>query len=77
MANPNDSEDDCTVADESDIEHSNDIEDSEYPEQRDVSAAPIVPGLVRPTQKSKRQAKQVLLTVNAVETWRNQAGKKK
>jgi len=42
-----------------------------------VSAAPNVPGLVRPTRKSKRPAEKVLVTVNAVETQRNKGGKKK
>jgi hypothetical protein len=32
-----------------------------------VGAAPKVSGLVRPTQKSKRQSAMVLVTVNAVE----------
>jgi len=73
---PNDSEDDCAADDESDIEQNNGIEDSECPEQQDVSAAPDVPGLVQPTRKSKRQAEMVLVTVNAVETRRNKVGKK-
>jgi hypothetical protein len=75
--NPNDSEEDWAAADESDIEHNNGIEDPEFPEQQDVSAAPNVLGLVRPTRKSKRQAEKVLVTVNAVETRRNKGGKKK
>jgi len=77
LDNPNDSEEDCAAADESDIEHNNGIEDPECPEQQDVRAAPNVPGLVRPTRKSKRQAEKVLVTVNAVETRRNKGGKKK
>jgi len=77
LDNPNDSEEDCAAADESDIEHNNGIEDLECPEQQDVSAAPNVPGLVRPTRKSKRQAENVLVTVNAVETRRNKGGKTK
>jgi len=44
LDNRNDSEEDCAVDDESDIEHNNGIEDPEYPEQQDVSAAPNVPG---------------------------------
>jgi len=75
ITTPNDSEDDCAADDESDIEQNNGIEDSESPEQQDVSAAPNVPGLVWPTRKSKRQAEKVLVTVNAVETRRNKAGK--
>jgi len=77
LDNPNDSEDDYAVDVESDIEQDNSIEDPECPEQRDVSAAPNVPGLIRPTQKSKRQAEKVLMTVNAIETRRNKGVKKK
>jgi len=77
LDNPNDSEEDCAAADESDTEYNTGIEDPECPEQQDVSAAPNVPRLVRPTRKSKRQAEKVLVTVNAVETRRNKGGKKK
>jgi hypothetical protein len=76
LDNPNDSEENCAADDESNIEHNNCIEDSECPEQQDVSAVPNVPGLVRPTWKSKRQAEKVLVTVNAVEMRRNTGGKK-
>jgi len=54
LDNPNDSKEDCAADDDSDIEHNNCIEDPECPVQQDVSAAPIVPRLVRPTRKSKR-----------------------
>jgi len=74
---PNDSEEDCTANDESNIKHNNCIEDPESPEQQDVSAALNVPGLVQLTWKSKRQAEKVLVTVYAVETRRNKGGKKK
>jgi len=77
LHNPNDSEEDCAADDESDIEHNNGIKDPECPEQQDVCAAPNVPGLVRPTRKSKRQAEKVLAMVNAVETRRNKGGIKK
>jgi len=77
LDNPNDGEDDCAADDESDIEQNNGIEDSECPQQQDVSTSPNVPGLVRPTWKSKRQAEKVLVTVNAVETRTNKGGKKK
>jgi len=77
LDNPNDSEEDRAADDDSDIEHNNCIEDPECPEQQDVSAAPNVPGLVRPTRKSTRQAEKVLMTVNAAETRRNKGGKKK
>jgi hypothetical protein len=77
LDNPNDREEDCAADNESDIEHNNCIKDPECPEQQNVSATPNVPELVRPTQKSKRQAEMVVVTVNAVETRRNKGGKKK
>jgi len=77
LDNPNDSEEDCAADNESDIEPNTGIEDPECPEQQDVSAVPNVPGLVRPTWKSKWQAEKVLVTVNGVETRRNKGGKKK
>ena len=77
LDNPNDTEDDCTADVESGIEQANAIEDSECPEQRDVSDAPNVPGLIRPTRKSKRQAEKVFVRVNEIETRRNKGVKKK
>jgi len=77
LDNPNDSEEDCAADDDSDIEHNNRIEDPECPEQQDVSAAPNVPGLVRPTRTLKRQPAKVSMTVNAAETRRNIGGRKK
>jgi len=71
LDNPNDSEDDCAVDVESNIEQDNSIEDPECPEQQDVSEVPNVPDLIRPTLKSKRQAEKVLVKVNAIETRRN------
>jgi hypothetical protein len=59
LDNPNHIQENCAGDDESDIEHNNAIEDQECPEQQDVSAPPNVPGLVRPTPKSKRQAEKV------------------
>jgi len=76
LDNPNDSEKDCAADNESDIEHNNGFEDSECAEWQDVSATPNVPELVRPTRMSKTQAEKELLTVTAVETRRNQGGKK-
>jgi len=77
LDNPNDSEDDCAADDESDLGPNNGIEDPEFPELQDVSAAPNVPRLVRPTRKSKRQPEKVLVMVNTVDTRRNKGGKKK
>ena len=53
LDNANDSERDCGADCESDIEQGNSIEDPDSREQRDLSAAPNVPGLIRPTRKSK------------------------
>jgi len=71
LEHPNDCEDDCTARIESAIEDDTSIENPECPEQQDVRATPNVPRLVRPTCKSKGQAEMVLLTVNAIETRRN------
>jgi len=77
LDNSNDSDEDCAADDEFDIEPNTGIEDPECPEQQDVSAAPYVSGLVRPTRKSKRQAEKLLVMVNGVEMRRNKGGKKK
>jgi len=77
LDNPNDSEDDGGADVESDIELDNSIEDPDCPEQQDVSAAPHVPRLIRPTRKSMRQLEKVLMTVNAIETRRNKGVKTK
>jgi len=53
LDNPNDSKEDWASDVESDIEPDNSIEDPQCPEQRDVSASPNVPGMIRPTRKSK------------------------
>ena len=42
-----------------------------------MSAAPNVPGLLRPIRKSKTQAEMVLLTVNVIQMSRNKQVKKK
>ena len=76
LDDPNDSKDDCEVDVESDIEQDNGIEDPECPEQRDGSAMPNVPGWIRPTGNSKRQAGMVLLTVNAIDKRGNMGAKK-
>jgi len=76
LDNPNDSEDDCSADFESDIEPDNGINDPECPQQRDVSAALNVPGLIRPTRKSKTQDEMMLMMVNTLETRRNKGIKK-
>jgi len=77
LDNPIVREENSAADDESGTEQNNGIEDLECPEQQDVSAAPNVSGLVRPTGKSKRQAEKVWVMVNAIETPRNKGGKKK
>jgi len=71
LDNANVSEDDWAADVESDTLQDNRIEGLECPEQRDVSALPNVPGLIRPTWKSNREAEMVLMMVNAIETRRN------
>jgi len=71
LDNPSESEKDCAEDDVSVMDHNNGIKDPECPEQQGVSASPGVPGLVRPTRMSKRQAETVLVTVNATERQRN------
>ena len=75
MDNPNSSGHDCAADDESDKESNYRIEDLECPEEQDESVAPNVSGLVWPTQKSNRQAEQVLVTVSAVDMGRNKGAK--
>jgi len=77
FGNPNDTEDNYAADEESDIEHGNGIEDPECPEQRNVSAAPNVPGVIRPTWMSKRLDERVFVTANAIETRRNKGVKEK
>ena len=77
LDNLNDSEDIWEADTQSDIELLNGVKDSETTEQWDVSAAPHVPGLIRPPRRSKIQAEQVLMVVNTIETERNNGIKKK
>jgi hypothetical protein len=56
---------------ESDIAEDNAINNPENPEQRDVRVSPTVPGLIRPTQKSKGQAEKVMVAVNAIAMRKN------
>jgi len=75
LYDPNDSEDNCAVDVEHVIAQDNSIEDPQCPVQWEVSAGQNVPGLIRLTRKSKRQAEKVLMTVNAIETRRNKGVK--
>jgi len=65
LDNPNDREEDCESDDAFDIEPEIGIKDSECPEHWVVSAAPNVPGLIRPTERSMNQAGEGLMTVSA------------
>ena len=76
MNNPSDTEHNCAPDVESDTEQLNGIGDPQFPDQRDVSAVPHVPGLILPTRKSKRQAEKEFITVNATEMRRNKEVKK-
>jgi len=76
LDNPNNSEDDWEADNESDMELDNCSEVSETLEVRNVSAAPNVPGLIRPTRQSKKKVEKELLTVNILETRRNKGIKK-
>jgi len=76
LDDPNDSEEDCAVDVESDMEQDSTNEDPECPEQWDVSAAPNVPGLIRLTLRSRRQVEKVLATINPIKTRRNKGVKR-
>jgi len=77
LDNANDSEDDWEADNESDMELDNCSEVSETLEVRNVSAAPNVPGLIRPIRQSKKKVEKALLTVNIMEMRRNKGIKKK
>jgi len=77
LDNPNDSEDDWEVDNESDMDLDNGSEVSETLEVRNVSVAPNVPGLIRPIRQSNKKVEQALVTVNIMETRRNKGIKKK
>lgn len=72
MNTPNDSEDNLVEDEEFDIVLGNGIEESESPEQQDVSATLDHPGLTLPTQRSKEQTGKGSKTVNATQMrWNN------
>jgi len=77
LENPNDSEDDWEADDKSDMELDNGSEDSATAEQRNVSAAPNVPGLIRPLRRLKKKVEMALMTVSIMETRKNQGIKNK
>jgi len=69
------SKDDHAADSEDGMVLGNGIEHPECPEQWEVSTAPNVARLIRPTQKSNRQAEKVFLTIIAIETKRNNEAK--
>jgi hypothetical protein len=77
LVHPNNSVDDCGTDVVADIEQHNRIEYPEFPEMREMSTTPNVPRLIRPSQKSQRQAVNVLITSNAIETRKNKGVKKR
>jgi len=77
LDDPNESEDNWEADNESDMDLDNGSEDSETPEQRNVSAAPNVPGLVQPIRRTRKKVEKPLMTVNIMETSRNKGIKKK
>jgi hypothetical protein len=77
LDNSNDSEDDWEADNESDTEQDNGSEVSQSLEVQNVSAAPNLPGLIRPIQQSKKKVEKALVTVNIMETRRNKGIKKK
>jgi len=77
LDNPNESEDNWEADNESNMELDNGSEISETPEQRNVSAAPNVSGLIRPIRRTKKKVEKAMMTVNIMETRRNKGIKKK
>jgi hypothetical protein len=71
LYNPNNSEDYWEANNEFTIEPDNCITDAETPQEEVVSTAPNITRLIPPTQKSMKEAKQVLMTVNTMEKIRN------
>jgi len=76
LYNTNVIEEDCEADYQSYIEPDNGIMASDSPEHWVVSAAPNVPGLIRPTQRSMNQAEKGLMTPSTMETRRNKRNKK-
>jgi len=76
LGNQNVSEDDWEADNESDIELDRGIEDLDSPVQQNVCAAPNVPRLVPPTQRSLRMAESGNVMVSAMKTCRYKGNKK-
>jgi len=77
LDNSNHSKHDWEADNESDMEQYNSSEESEAPEQRNVSAALKLPGLIWRIQRSQKPVEMALMTVNMMETRRNSGIKNK
>jgi hypothetical protein len=75
--NPNECDDDLEATNESEMQLDNASEDSETPEQQNGSAAPNVPGWIRPIHRIKKIVELLLMKVNIMETRRNKGIKNK
>jgi hypothetical protein len=74
--NSNNSEADWETGNEADLDLANGSEKSETPQQRNLSAAPTVRGLVWPIQLLKKRVENALMTVNIVQARRTVVIKK-
>jgi len=70
MDNPNGSQYCLEGDDEYDVEQANGLDDPQSPETRNVSGATNVAQLIRPTPRSNRNAQNLFMTVNTMETRR-------
>jgi len=68
---PNETENNWEADNESDMELDNGSENSETPEQRNVSAVQNGSGLIRPIRWTKKQVEEALLNINIMEMRRN------
>ena len=70
------SKEDLETDDESNLEQENGINDPQTPAQREVSATLDVPGLIRPSLRSKNKASKLIMTVSAMEIRSNKGNTK-
>jgi hypothetical protein len=76
LDNRNDSEDNWEAGNESDMEWNNGSDDSDTPEQPNVSAVPNVPRLIWPILTATKKVQKALIMVNIPETSSNNGSKK-
>jgi hypothetical protein len=77
LHNPNASEDNWEADNEFDMDLNNGSEDSETPEQRNVSAPWNVSTQIPPIQQFQKKVEKRLMSVNIMDTRRNKAITKK